>query len=89
VKAGIGKEKAALLVVIGVKEDGTKQFLALEAGYRESKESWAGVLRDLKRRGVKTVGYLSAMETWGYGRRWERFIRKLRSSFAGITRCST
>jgi transposase-like protein len=55
VKAGIGKEKAALLVVIGVKEDGTKQFLALEAGYRESKESWAGVLRELKRRGVKTV----------------------------------
>jgi putative transposase len=55
VKAGIGKEKAALLVVIGVKEDGTKQFLALEAGYRESKESWAGVLRELKKRGVKTV----------------------------------
>ena len=55
VKAGIGKEKAALLVVIGVKEDGTKQFLALEAGYRESKESWAGVLRELKRRGLKTV----------------------------------
>lgn len=55
VKAGIGKEKAALLVVIGVKEDGTKQFLALEAGYRESKESWAGVLRELKKRGVKSV----------------------------------
>jgi len=55
VKAGIGKEKAALLVVIGVKEDGTKQFLALEAGYRESKESWAGVLREIKRRGLKSV----------------------------------
>jgi transposase-like protein len=55
VKAGIGKDKAALLVVIGVKEDGSKRFLALEAGYRESKESWAGVLRELKRRGVKSV----------------------------------
>jgi putative transposase len=55
VKAGIGKEKAALLVVIGVKEDGSKRFLALEAGYRESKESWAGVLRELKRRGVKNA----------------------------------
>ena len=55
VKAGIGKEKAALLVVIGVKEDGSKRFLALEPGYRESKESWAVVLRQLKARGVKSA----------------------------------
>jgi transposase-like protein len=55
VKAGIGKEKAALLVVIGVRQDGSKEFLAMEAGYRESKESWAEVLRQLKRRGVKEV----------------------------------
>lgn len=53
VKAGIGKEKAALLVVIGVNSDGEKRYLALEAGYRESKESWAGVLRQLKTRGLK------------------------------------
>jgi putative transposase len=53
VKAGLGKEKAALLVVIGVKSDGSKCFLALEAGHRESKESWADVLRQLKGRGVK------------------------------------
>jgi transposase-like protein len=55
VKAGIGKEKAALLVVIGVQEDGTKRFLALEPGYRESKESWALVLRQLKARGVQSA----------------------------------
>lgn len=55
VKAGIGREKAALLVVIGVQEDGTKRFLALESGYRESKESWAVVLRQLKARGVKST----------------------------------
>jgi transposase-like protein len=55
VKAGIGKEKAALLVVIGVREDGTKRFLALEPGYRESKESWSVVLRQLKVRGVKSA----------------------------------
>jgi len=52
IKAGLGKEKAALLVVIGVKKDGQKRFLALEPGYRESKESWALVLRQLKSRGV-------------------------------------
>ena len=56
VKAGIGKEKAALLVVIGAMKDGSKRVLALEPGYRESKESWAEVLRQLKRRGLKTAG---------------------------------
>jgi putative transposase len=55
VKAGMGKEKAALLVVVGVQEDGSKRFLALEPGYRESKESWAEVLRQLKKRGVKSA----------------------------------
>jgi transposase-like protein len=55
VKAGIGKEKAALLVVIGVRPDGQKRFLALEPGYRESKESWALVLRQLKARGVQSA----------------------------------
>ena len=55
VKAGVGKEKAALLVVIGVQRDGSKRFLALEPGYRESKESWTEVLRQLKTRGVKSA----------------------------------
>jgi putative transposase len=55
VKAGIGKEKAALLVVIGAMRDGSKRFLTLDAGYRESKESWAEVLRGLKRRGLKSA----------------------------------
>lgn len=55
VKAGLGKERAALLVVIAVQRDGSKRFLALEPGYRESKESWAGVLRQLKCRGAKSI----------------------------------
>ncbi len=44
--------KLCLLVVIGVREDGEKELLAVEDGYRESTESWAGVLRDMKRRGL-------------------------------------
>jgi len=55
VKAGIGKEKTALLVVIGVQKDGSKRFLELEPSYRESKESWALVLRQMKSRGVKSA----------------------------------
>jgi putative transposase len=45
-------DRLCLLVVIGVREDGEKELLAVEDGYRESTESWAGVLRDLKRRGL-------------------------------------
>jgi putative transposase len=53
VKAGLEKDKAALLVIIGALTNGKKVFLACESGYRESKESWIGVLRDLKGRGLR------------------------------------
>lgn len=52
VKAGLEKEKAALLVVIGGLSDGRKVILAVEPGYRESIEGWSGVLRDIKERGM-------------------------------------
>jgi putative transposase len=45
-------DRLCLLVVIGVREDGVKELLAIEDGYRESTESWAAVLRDLKSRGL-------------------------------------
>jgi hypothetical protein len=35
-------------VVIGVRADGRKELLAIEEGYRESRESWAQVLRSLR-----------------------------------------
>ena len=52
VKAGLEREKAALLVVIGAMSDGTKEVLAVTSGYRESTESWMTVFRDLKARGL-------------------------------------
>jgi transposase-like protein len=52
VKAGLEKEKAALLVVVAGLLDGRKVVLAVEPGYRESTESWSEVLRDLKKRGM-------------------------------------
>lgn len=54
VKAGLEKDKAAPLVVIGAMSDGTKEVLAVAPGYRESIESWTAVLRDLKARGLGT-----------------------------------
>ena len=38
--------------MIGVKADGSKELLACADGYRESTESWADVLRGLKKRGM-------------------------------------
>ena len=50
--AGQEAEKTALLCILGAAEDGEKELLAMDAGYRESTESWAGVLRDLRERGL-------------------------------------
>jgi transposase-like protein len=51
--AGMEKEKTALLCVLGAREDGEKELLSIEPGYRESTESWAGTLRDLRSRGLQ------------------------------------
>jgi transposase-like protein len=53
VKAGLEKDKAAILVVLAALRDGQKVILAVESGYRESTEGWAAILRDLKRRGLQ------------------------------------
>jgi putative transposase len=60
-------DRLCLLVVIGVREDGVKELLAVEDGYRESTDSWAGVMRDLKARGLnepKLVIGDGALGTW-------------------------
>jgi putative transposase len=41
------------LVIIGVRADGTKELVAVADGERESTDSWAEVLRDLRRRGMQ------------------------------------
>jgi len=46
------EDRLACLVIVGVLPDGRKEVIALEDGYRESKESWASLLRDLKPRGM-------------------------------------
>jgi putative transposase len=53
VKVRLGEDpKLCVLVVIGVREDGHKELLAVEDGYRESADSWSAVFRDLKDRGM-------------------------------------
>ncbi|MBW0119645.1 IS256 family transposase [Pseudonocardia abyssalis] len=47
------EHKLCLLVLIGVRADGRKELVALADGYRESTESWADLLRDAARRGMR------------------------------------
>lgn len=52
VKAGLEKDKAALLVAMAALVDGRKVVLAVQPGQRESTASWSELLRDLKARGL-------------------------------------
>jgi transposase-like protein len=47
------EHKLCLLVMTGVRADGRKELIALADGYRESSESWADLLRDCARRGMR------------------------------------
>src|SRR4051812_21845405 len=49
----LDEEKLCLLVLVGVRADGRKELVALADGYRESVESWADLLRDCARRGMR------------------------------------
>jgi transposase-like protein len=49
----LDEEKLCLLVMVGVRVDGSKELIALAEGYRESTGSWADLLRDCKRRGMR------------------------------------
>ena len=47
------EDRLCCLVLLGVRADGHKELVAVGDGFRESTESWAEVLRDLKRRGMR------------------------------------
>src|SRR6202043_2382970 len=47
------ENRLCALVIVGVRTDGTKELVSITDGHRESTESWADVLRDLRRRGMR------------------------------------
>jgi transposase-like protein len=62
------EHKLCLLVMIGVRADGRKELIALADGYRESAESWADLLRDCARRGMRAPALAvgdGALGFWG------------------------
>ena len=52
-------ERACILVLIGVTDDGHKELLGLEAGHRESELSWRGLLLRLKDQGLAHAPHLA------------------------------
>jgi len=89
IKAGIADERSCLLVVMGADVTGKKHLLAMEEGFRESKESWAGVLRRLKARGMNepavAIGdgglgfWAAAGEVWHQTKQQRCWVHKMRN----------
>ncbi|MET9772185.1 IS256 family transposase [Streptomyces sp. NPDC006415] len=52
-KVRLGQARSCVLVLMGVRTDGSKELVALAEGLRESTESWADLLRDCRRRGMR------------------------------------
>jgi len=75
-------EKQCLLVIIGATEDGKKELLALDSGFRESELSWSELLLDLKHRGLTdapklaigdgALGFWKALAKVYHTTRWQR-----------------
>ena len=68
-QARMEDDKRCVLVIIGVDENGKKELVSINDGFRESKESWLDLLRDLKERGLKNGPKLGigdgALGFWG------------------------
>jgi transposase-like protein len=74
-------DRLCVLVMVGVRTDGTKELIALADGYRESTDSWAELLRDAKRRGMRApvlavgdgaLGFWAAVRDVFPETRWQR-----------------
>ena len=76
-----------VLVLMGVRADGRKELIALAEGLRESTESWADLLRDCRRRGMRDPENSSSVTArWACGGRSRRCSRRPGTRGAGFTR---
>ena len=78
--------------MVGARLDGKKELIAVQDGYRESEESWAELLRDLNKRGMRSpvlaVGD-GALEFWAAVRDVFPEIRHQRDWVPKTPTCST
>jgi transposase-like protein len=76
-----GDDRLCVLVMVGARTDGRKELVAIADGYRESTESWAELLRDCRRRGMRApvlavgdgaLGFWAAVRDVFPATRWQR-----------------
>ena len=84
-KVRLEQDKVCLLVMIGVRADGTKELVALADGFRESSESWADLLRDCKRRGMRAPVLAVGDGALGFWKALREVFPTTASSGAGFT----
>ncbi len=80
-------ERLCTLVMMGVRPDGNKEVIAIEDGYRESADSWASLLRDVTKRGMRApevavgdgaLGFWSALrDVWPTTREQRCWVHKI------------
>jgi putative transposase len=88
------EERLCTLVVVGVRADGTKELVAIADGYRESTDSWADLLRDLRHRGMRApvlavgdgaLGFWAALrDVWPETRTQRSWVHKVANVLAGL-----
>jgi len=81
------EDRLCCLVIVGVRLDGSKELVAIADGYRESTQSWADLLRDLRRRGMHApmvavgdgaLGFWSALrDVWPETREQRDWVHKV------------
>ncbi len=88
------EERLCCLVVVGVRVDGTKELVAVGDGYRESTDSWADLLRDLRSRGMRApilavgdgaLGFWAALrDVWPHTRTQRCWVHKVANVLAAL-----
>jgi putative transposase len=81
------QNRLCCLVIVGVRLDGTRELVAIADGDRESTDSWADLLRDLKRRGMRgpvvavgdgALGFWAALrDVWPETREQRDWVHKV------------
>jgi putative transposase len=82
-------DRLCTLVMIGANESGDKEIILVEDGYRESSETWKGILRQLKEKGLNSprlfigdgsLGFWKAAKEIYPEARWQRcWVHKIRN----------
>ena len=84
------EDRQCILVLMGATADGKKELIAIADGFRESEQSWLGLLADAKARGLVIDPMLAIGDgALGFGKRCRKCTRRRASSVAGCTRRRT